>query len=528
MTRFFRDRERLIRVLLVVVIGLGITARFVRLGAGLNLWGDEAYIAVNIVEREPAELMKPLDNLQAAPPGWLWMARGCWVAFERLDAMRFPAMVSGLAALACFAVLARRVLGRRESWWAIAFFAASFPLIRYAVETKPYSGDLLAATLILLCVTLALPPPPSGDATPSSTTPMTKPAWLCALAVLLPVLLWSSFPATIVAIAAGAWVLVSLIRRQLGWRMWLAWGACVLLAGAALFSLDVFVLDSAMKHDAGYLAEFWAEAFPPWREPWRLPWWVIDIHAGKMMGHPVGDKNFGSTFTLLLFLAGAAALWQSKRRPMLALLLAPMAAGIAVAMLGIYPYGGHVRLMLFLSPSICLLAGAGVEEISERLPGAIHSHIWRVGVCVFLIAVPIVVAVDAVKQRVAQNKKNDIVGVLEWINTRAAETGGPIVVCNALDPHFGAGPKIQFELYLMTQMRHPVIDNGRVPWDKPSPGAILHCIYYDSGNAKKDKTTERAAAWRAEIESRASLIAERRTSNASSEKIVAIEYKVSP
>jgi hypothetical protein len=105
---------------------------------------------------------------------------------------------------------------------------------------------------------------------------------------------------------------------------------------------------------------WWRDAFPPLANPVRLPGWLLEIHAGDLLGHPVGGGHFGSTLTLLAVLAGIAMLVRRRQRILLALSLAPFGLNLAAAALERYPYGGHVRVAMFLTPCVCLLAALGV------------------------------------------------------------------------------------------------------------------------------------------------------------------------
>ncbi|MHB1157284.1 MAG: hypothetical protein ACYC26_10660 [Phycisphaerales bacterium] len=536
--------HQFILILLIAAITLGVGARVTRYAANLNLWGDEAYVAVNIVERTPAELMQPLNNRQVAPPMWLWAARGCWKAFDSLDALRLPAFISGLATLGVFTLLARRVSRTGETAWAVTLFAASYPLIRYSAEAKPYASDSLATTIILTCAAYAfLAPPPSGEAgrgnaktrrmpvqssdDATSRSPLQLPpgggekSWpLWLLAMLLPALLWLSYPAVIVTAGVGIWAIIMLIlrRRDPGHRPHRrAVVACVITAGVAAALLGLLVVLPARHQADGFMQNFWQLGFPPVEKPWRIPWWLLKVHTGKMMGYPFGDKNFGSTFTTVLFLAGAIAWWQSRRRAALTLLLAVMLAALAAACAGVYPYGVHVRIMLFLSPVICLLAGAGIERIARWIRED-HAMIWRVVLAMILLIIPIAVSTDVIHQGIQQNKLADVAGVLRWVDEQAAQHDAPIYCYNTLDPHTGSGPKIEFELYMMTQLRRPVQDGGRLPgdyqqWvfpgaDLPGPGAIFFAIVYDHTNesAAHDAAVD---AWLDQLDARASVIARR-------------------
>src|SRR4029453_14983473 len=56
----------------LVLLAAGVAWRLVRYGLGFPLWGDEAALLLNVVERHGyAELLRPLAHEQVAPLGFL-------------------------------------------------------------------------------------------------------------------------------------------------------------------------------------------------------------------------------------------------------------------------------------------------------------------------------------------------------------------------------------------------------------------------------------------------------------------------
>ncbi len=51
----------------------GVVVRLVQYLNNRSIWFDEANLALNIVNRSYFQLLSPLDNNQAAPPGFLWI-----------------------------------------------------------------------------------------------------------------------------------------------------------------------------------------------------------------------------------------------------------------------------------------------------------------------------------------------------------------------------------------------------------------------------------------------------------------------
>jgi hypothetical protein len=59
----------------LVLLGLGIAVRVRDWLYGRCLWVDEAMLALNLMQRDFAGLLAPLDQHQMAPPGYVWAVK---------------------------------------------------------------------------------------------------------------------------------------------------------------------------------------------------------------------------------------------------------------------------------------------------------------------------------------------------------------------------------------------------------------------------------------------------------------------
>ena len=345
-----RRRFRRVSHLVLLVLLVGLAWRVGRYSVRFPVWGDEAFVGVNFVERDYSGLTRPpLEYGQIAPLGFMWAE----LAISRLLgvsdwSLRLLPWLSGMGAFLLFWRFAANVLDRRAALLATAILAASYYVVRHGAEIKPYAGDLVIS-LILTCLAWSV-----------SRHPRSVGRWT-ALTTAASLSVWMSFPAAFVVCGLGMFLTWDTIRRRSGWG--LVSLAVYAVAGAGSFAAMYFLYAKSMaSHSSWYWTiPTWREAFPPLSRPWLLPWWFIKVHTGNMMAYPAGGRNFGSAGTFVLVVWGCVSLWRGKRRDLLVLLLCPALASLVAAAAGEYPYGTSARVSLHLAPAICLLAGVGLR-----------------------------------------------------------------------------------------------------------------------------------------------------------------------
>jgi len=373
-----------------------------------SLWLDEAKLALNVVERSPGQLWKPLDYEQAAPVGFLLLEKAAVTAFgERERALRLVPLLAALGALWSFFFVARRWLSPAESLLALALFALAQPLVYYATEVKQYSTDVLAAVALVWAAGRAL------DARPHA-------GWLLVPAGVLGV--WLSHPAVIVAAGAGLTLVLS--AWLAGDRRRAVSFASAAAAWTASF-LAHYVLVLRRVDPAGFLVRFWADGFPP-LPPRSLAeaLWPVRTFFGFFVD-PAG-----------LGLAGLAAAgfamgcWRYGRRDPrgLALLLSPGLFTLLAALLRLYPFptSGSLdvypppgRVVLFLVPSAVILVAAGLGGVARA---ADRDRQVLAGAMAGLLLVSL--AVDVVSRPAYGIRLNELRPLLEAVATggRAGDT----------------------------------------------------------------------------------------------------------
>ena len=335
-------------------VAMGVLLRIARYALDHPLWGDEAFLASNILARDFRGLMRPLDYVQVCPLLFLWIEKAMTRLFGFSEwSLRAVPTLASIAGLVLFRQVASRLLRGPALVIAVGVLAVGYYPVRHGGEIKPYATDFLAAIALIAPAVEWLRRPD-------------RSAWLWGLAAVGPVAVALSHPAIFVAGGVGLVLLGPVARTKRP-------GAILALAAYGLATLLVFggllrlVTASQSASVMGTMKDFWADAFPP-KAPLALLTWLLRVHTSHMFAYPAGGNAGASVLTSGCALAALIAYLRRGSRPVLALLLAPFALGLAAAFLGRYPYGGSARTMQYVAPSIALLAGLGAAVLAARWP----------------------------------------------------------------------------------------------------------------------------------------------------------------
>jgi uncharacterized membrane protein len=375
------------RLLLATLVAIGALLRLREYLANRALWLDEAALALNVLEKSLADLvLRPLDSIQAAPPGFLLLVKLAVSAFGSSEhALRLVPLLFSLAALPLMAWVAVRALAPGAALVAVALFAVLEPLLRYAAEVKQYALDVTVG----LGIVAATLPYLNGTA-------RGRQAAMLALTGVIAV--WLSHTAPFFLAAAG---LALFLQHRKG-RIAPATLAGIAAVWAASFAGVYLVSLRDLAAHEGF-RQAWSGTFPSSPiSPSAIPWLGKKIVGLFSYAFGTHSESVGA-FTVLV---GCASLLLA-RPALLVLLLGPMGAALAAGLLGRYPFQN--RLVLFAVPLLALLAGAGTEHIRERTHG---SRVVVVLLIVFLILHP---AYLSLSQQVGPYSREDVRSVLTRI-----------------------------------------------------------------------------------------------------------------
>jgi len=473
-------------------VALGIILRVGRYLLNFPFWGDELMVMQNLLDRDYRDLAEPLTMQQVAPIGYLAIEL---TAIKLLGfsewSLRLFALLSSIAGLFVFRDLAARLLGKVPMVLAVGILSVSYYPIRHATECKPYGSDLTAA-LILVWLAVCWWQNPANR------------RWLWGLAVAGPMMLLISNPTVFVA-GGISFALAWPVWKSRDVRTWVAFALYNLLIAATF--LIVLKTVTARQYDATheFMLQYWAEGFPPAR-PASLVNWLLSIHAGEMMAYPVGDDRFGSSLTLICFVAGCVVLARRRNYTVLMLIVVPLALALLAAALRRYPYGG-ARLSQYYGSLACLTAGLGgawligcIARVEAR------RRVFGITVGVFVVIGAVTLAKDMARpyKRLVDFEHR---GFARWFWKENAAEGE--VVCLHVDLNKNFYTPRAPEDYLCYQRAYSAahhagsrqVDLAALPADRP-----LRCVMCSLEGEPRDEAA--FTAWMTEMTARYELAKE--------------------
>jgi hypothetical protein len=367
-----KTKSRLVIGLAVAICLVGLFLRAYFFGINRSLWVDEAMLALNIVNRSIADLLKPLDLDQGAPVGFLLLQKAVVSLLGSSDyTLRIIPFVAGLASIPLMYLVSKQYLEKSYALLSIGLFALSPALIYYSSELKQYSIDVLITLILLLITSKCLKEKAS-------------PRVFVGLGIAGSLALWVSHSSLFVL--AGIFLTMGLVfavqknSHRLLWLIGLGvvWGINLIL----LYFINLRYLESNNS-----LLSYWSNSFAP-LPPWSNFRWYYRALIGMLSDPATLPINLIVVGLLIIgVLSFAIRRWQ-----LLFVLLAPFLLTLIASALGKYPFSG--RLLLFLVPLLFLLLDEGAKRATTILSKVNRpmATLFYASIIVYFLYHPIAVA----------------------------------------------------------------------------------------------------------------------------------------
>lgn len=460
----------------LATLSIGLIWRMARYFAGFPIWGDEAMLLLNIVERDFTGLTQCLRFAQVAPILFLWLEKSATIFWGTAEwsVHLFPFM-AGTGALVLFWRTCRACLPPVTAGLAVAILAVSYYPVRHSVEVKPYAFDLLFS-VVYAWLTL-------GHLRSPATT-----RWLIGLLAVTPFAVFSSYPSVFVGGAVSLTLAYSIWQGTLSQRILFVLYN-VALCGTFLVHYGIVAKEQidveAADRTREFLREYWKDAFPPdslvdW------PLWLLKVFTGNMLAYPTGANRGGSTLTCLLVILGSVAIARTAltapagdaTKPsawsLLALCWLPFALNLVAAVLRKYPFGESARITLHLAPFLCILMAHGISFLTDR----IRSPQWRERSLLFVYAVLLTLGcVGLARDLVKPFKTEHDREVRQFVRDLSARlaTGESVLMAHSREEE----PIAELAWYLTTQPWR--LDWGPAQISTTTPALILLCSNDEPG-----------------------------------------------
>lgn len=407
----------LLKYLTLLIILFGIFIRVSQYLSNRALWGDEASLALNIVNRSYLELLQPLDRNQAAPLGFLWIEKLFTQIFGNNEySLRLFPLISGIVSPIAFYKLGKWAVSKLALLIALILFACLRYTLYYATEVKQYSSDVMIT--LLLCLLLI----PQQEQ-------ILNIRRILLIGILGAVAIWFSHPTIFVlaGIESANLILTSaqqrkaiLLNRLPAYFIWLI----------SFGSMYFLTIARVMQNNS--LQNAWENEYP--NTVFDLIW-LLDSF-GRFFSRPLGFSTIFDGIAIIAFVIGCVFFVKRKPSKFL-ILMSPVFATLAATYLHKYPFRG--RLILFLAPFFILVIAEGITFLLTSFNHSKHHKYFVIAgitLACLLIAPSLVRAGSFVFY---PETKHEIRPVIEYIKTHQ-KLGDGIYIGDG-------GPADQFEYY---------------------------------------------------------------------------------
>lgn len=333
------------------ILAIGVALRILEWARYRSFWIDEATLALNLVKRGYGGLLAPLDGDQAAPPGFLIVAKLCFEFFGNNElSLRLAPMAAGVGSVLVMALVVRRVFeDPLERLTALTLFALAGGPVYYCGEFKQYSLDPFVT---LIGLRLALDWRRNPD--------VRRTIMLGAAFATLP---WFSHAALFAFAGFGVTLAIDSVAAK-DMRRAAACGSVGMAAAISFAALYGIALHDLSASEA--LRDYWrAEGgfMPLTLSPADLGGWGLSAVRGFFTGlpllHAFTFPGFG------LFAAGIIlGLRDSRVRFPVVMAVSPLPVLLAASAAEAYPFAD--RFLLFLHPLAALIIACGIVRLAER------------------------------------------------------------------------------------------------------------------------------------------------------------------
>ncbi len=384
-----------------LIIALGFILRLDLYLLNRSLWLDEAFIAVNFLDKSLIQLLQPpLDysHYMNTSLGFMVMANLSVTLFGNSDLiLRLFPFVCGVASLWLFYQMAKAYISPKAVPLALLFFAISGSLIHYASEFKQYSSDVTIAILLFLLAAYVL----------KHTLTITR---ILLLALVGSLAVWFSHSSAFILAVIGGYLIVFYgFERQ--WKSMFTIAIITLMWLCSFLAMYLMTTGGGIN-EATPITQYHLHVWNSWGAFMPSPFsmaglkWIYHNYF-QMFDYP-GSLGLTSVAGVVFMIGCIAMLGHQKQS--LFLLTLPIVLTALVSFFYRYPFQG--RMILFLLPSLYLILAEGIMQIELKLLAYPKTAIVTIVTQVILVAALII------NLNPYQHTHQEMKQILSYVQTR--------------------------------------------------------------------------------------------------------------
>jgi len=360
------------KILTIAIISAGILISFIQFIFNRSLWLDEALLALNILNRNHLSLLGHLGGGQVAPIFFLQIEKTITeIGGNSEYALRLFPLVSFLLSIFFFyKILHFFSQNPLTIIFALSMFIFNTTIIYYASEVKQYMTDVL---VLLTTYYIIL-----KNYDNLNYKYLILASW-GALAIFL------SNVAPVILTTAGIYLIYSSIKST-------KLEAHILLQIFEIWFVTFAVYYVLFIHNhpsQDYMLAFWEKnnAFLP-MNPLHKEFYVFIYKKASLLTYILFNKNIPGTIVYsLIILYGVILTIKKSKIYIIILSILPLLIHLTLSGFRLYPF--DIRLILYLFPTLIIIAVQGIEKLIEIGAPKIGSR----KVALFVLVLPITMVV---------------------------------------------------------------------------------------------------------------------------------------
>lgn len=340
---YFQNPQFVLSAIFYLIIFIGVFLAIYLFILNRSLWHDEASLALNIINKDFLGLTKPLDSIQVAPIGFLFIEKLSVLIFGKNElALRVFPLISFLVSIPFFYLLSNKLVKNNvTALISTSIFSITLSLLRYSSEVKQYSIDVLFTIIILYY---------------SLTLQLNKNKSLFIYAIIGSIAVWFSNVSIIILFVTGVYFLYFEGYKNKNYKILFTF-----LFWAISFFIYYYLFIHNHPHTE-FQITYWKESFLP-LNPFSNDFYKFLLRAiNDIYGYLLGFGHFW--FIPLLISSGVIGfILKHRNYTLLYFCLTPIMVHLLLSGLTLYPFSK--RLILYITPLIILIYSFGLYHLFE-------------------------------------------------------------------------------------------------------------------------------------------------------------------